>query len=57
MVDYFPFYRCRDLVLDPLLVTERLGMFKIEISVHGGGIFGATNDESSTAPYCCCCCC
>lgn len=35
--DYFPSYRSRDLVLDPLLLTERLGQFKAIIRVSGGG--------------------
>lgn len=35
--DYFPSYRGRDLVLDPLLLTERLGQFKALIRVAGGG--------------------
>lgn len=35
--DYFPSYRGRDLVLDPLLLTERLGQFKTMVHVKGGG--------------------
>lgn len=38
--DYFPSYRGRDLVLDPLLLTERLGHFKAVIRVSGGGFMG-----------------
>ena len=35
--DYFPSYRGRDLVLDPFLLTERLGQFKAIIRGSGGG--------------------
>jgi len=38
LIEYFKDYRGRDLVLDPLLITELLGLFKVNVSVSGGGL-------------------
>jgi len=38
MVDYFAHRICREIVLEPYLITERLGSFNTVINVTGGGI-------------------
>jgi len=38
--DYWPLWTDRDMVLSPLVVTERIGQFDVNIRVAGGGVQG-----------------